>query len=110
MRVKYKEIYGHEGVCDLKKYNNIVICTHDKECAATSVKGSAQSLMEYVIKRFDFDVCNLVWVNHDLWRPKDQYRLVNYEYNDGKCEILGNKVITVDELFDMIKKSGDFIC
>ena len=110
MRLKYKELYGHEGVCDLKKYNNIVICTHDKECAATSVKGSAQSLMEYVIKRYDFDMCNLVWVNHDVWRPKDHYRLVDFEYKEGCCEIRGNTPITLEQLQEMIRKSGDFIC
>ena len=110
MRLKYKELYGREGICDLKKYNNIVICTHEKEGAATSVKGSAEFLMEYVIKRYDFDMCNLVWVNHDLWRPKEEYRLVEFDYKDGKCEIKGNKQITIEQLQDMIRKSGDYIC
>lgn len=109
MRLKYKELYGHEGVCDLKKYNNIVICTHDKECAATSVKGSAESLMEYVIKRYDFDVSNLVWINHDIWRPRDHYRQVSFVYENDKCDIRGNTPITVEQLNEMIRKSGDYI-
>lgn len=109
MRLKYKEMYGHEGICDIKKYNNIVICTHEKECAATSVKGSAESLMEYVIKRYDLDTSNLVWVTHDLWRQKDQYREVIYTYDNEKCNIAKHTVITVEQLNDMIRKSGDFI-
>lgn len=110
MRLKYKEPYGYDGVCDLKKYNNIVVCTHEKEGVATSIKSSAEYLMEYVIKRYDFDMCNLVWVNRDLWRRKDHYRLVNFEYKDGRCEILGNKIITIEELNEMVRKSGDYIC
>ena len=65
--------------------------------------------MEYVIKRYDFDMCNLVWINHDVWRPKDHYRLVDFEYKDGCCEINGNKPITLEQLQEMIRKSGDFI-
>ena len=66
--------------------------------------------MEYVIKRYDFDISNLVWINHDMWRPKEEYRMVDFEYKDGKCDIKGNKTITVEQLQDMIKKSGDYIC
>lgn len=109
MRLKYKEIYGHEGICDLKKYNNIVICTHENECAATSVKGSAESLMNYVIGRYDLDASNLIWVTCDHWRKKDQYRQISFSYIDGKCSIKGNKVITAEELNDMVRKSGDYI-
>lgn len=109
MRLKYKELYGHEGVCDIKKYNNILICTHEKECAATDVKGSSESLMEYVIKRFDLDTSNLVWINHDLWRPHDQYTQVTFEYDGEKCDVKRNTHITVSELNEMIKKSGDYI-
>ena len=109
MRLKYKEIYGHEGVCDIKKYNNIIICTHDKECAATSIKGSAESLMEYVIRRYDLDVSNLVWINHDLWRPRNQYREVTFTYADGKCDTIRNTPITIEQLNEMIRKSGHYI-
>lgn len=109
MRLKYKEIYGHEGVCDLKKYNNIIICTHDKECAATSVKGSMESLIEYVVRRYDFDLSNLVWVNHDIWRIKDHYRQVDFVFEGDKCDIRGNTPITSTQLNDMIRKSGDYI-
>lgn len=109
MRLKYKEIYGHEGICDIKKYNNIIICTHDKECAATSVKGSAESLMEYIIKRYDLDVSNLVWINNDIWRPRDHYRQVAFVYECDKCDVRSNTPITAEQLNEMIRKSGDYI-
>lgn len=109
MRLKYTEVYGHEGVCDIKKYNNIIICTHDKECAATGVKGSAESLMEYVIKRFDLDVTTLRWVTYDPWKKANHYQEIIFKYEDGKVDRRKGLPITIEELNEMIRKSGDFI-
>lgn len=109
MRLKYTEIYGHEGVCDIKKYNNIVICTHEAECATTGVKDSAESLMEYVIKRFELDVSTLRWVTYDPWKKGNQYQEIIFKYDAGKVDRRKGIPITIEELNDMIRKSGDFI-
>ena len=109
MRVKYTEIYGHEGSCDIKKYNNIVICTHDTECAATSVKASAESLMEYVVKRFQLDVSTLRWVCYDPWKKTNQYQEILFKCANGKFERRKGVPLTAEELNDIIRKSGDFI-
>lgn len=109
MRLKYKELYGHEGVCDIKKYNNIIICTHEAECAATGVKGSQESLMEYVIGRFDLDTTTLEWISFDPWKEKNKYTRVIFSYADGKVERRKGENITIEQLNEMIRKSGDYI-
>ena len=34
----------------------------------------------------------------------------DFDYNEGRCEVKGNSIISLQQLQDMIKKSGDFIC